>query len=131
MPEFRLTKKEEEQLQVQFEYWKKQLNFKVAPLIIAASLGAFVAPDYREPIAYIGIFILIAAFIAVKNHFPSIFQELGAKKAERTFREEIIYRGIASYYFSFKRNLVHFPLYFLSVCLLVIVAVDLPSLWNI
>ncbi|MCL1051882.1 hypothetical protein L2755_19960 [Shewanella abyssi] len=126
MPQFRLTKTEEEKLSEQFEKWKSVLNWKVAPAVIACGLAALPLPEYRLLIGIVGFFVLFATFVAVKNHFPSIFKELRLK--ERSFKEEIIYRGISSYYFSFKRSFRHFPVYWVAIVLLTGALADIPSL---
>jgi hypothetical protein len=128
MPEFRLTKNEEAELQSQFERWKHRLNWHIAPLIFGIGITGIVSPDYRKLIGYIGMAVLAAAFLAVKNYFPSVFQSLREKN--RTYKEEIIYRGIASYYFSVKNMIKHFPVYFLAIFILVADIVDLPKIWN-
>jgi len=88
-----------------------------------------VSQEYREFIGYTGLVILLAAFLAVKNHFPSVFKSL--KDKNRTYKEEIIYRGIASYYFSLKNMTIHFPLYIAAVVLLVANIANLPKIWGL
>jgi hypothetical protein len=128
MPEFRLTKNEEVELDKQFEEWKQKINFYVGPPVLSVAVTAFASPSMRLVLGWLGLLVLIAAFVAIKRKFPIIFKELRSK--DRSYKEEIIYRGIGSYYFSLKRSLIHFPLYILAVFLLIAALANMPSIWG-
>ena len=129
MPQFRLTAAEEEKLQAQFEEWKTKLNWYVATPVLAIGVAGIPLPEYRRILGWIGVIVLIAAFVAAKSHFPSLFKELRDKN--RTYKEEIIYRGIGSYYFSFKNTLRHFPMYMIAVILLTSILFDVPAMFGL
>jgi hypothetical protein len=129
VPQFRLTAAEEEQLKTQFEAWKNRLNWYVAGPVLGIAIAAIPLPDYRRLLSWLGVVVLLAAFVAAKNQFPAIFKELRDKN--RTYKEDIIYRGIGSYYFSLKNSLRHFPMYMVAVILLTSNLFNVPAMFGL
>jgi hypothetical protein len=113
MAEFRLTKPDEKKLVEQFEKWKNIFNWRIAPLAFGALLAAVSVPDYRRLICALGLIAMIGAWFVAKHEFPKILDDL-RKKTDRTFREEILLKGISSYYFSTLNMFKHFGAYLAS-----------------
>jgi uncharacterized membrane protein YfcA len=120
MEEFKLKPKDQEALKSQLAVWKKWLNLFVAPLAFSGAGAALAEKEYRAWLSWLTIIFLGAIYVYARHEFPKIIEEL--RKKERTFREEIVYRGIVSYYFGWPSILKHFPVYFVSVVFLAAVA---------
>lgn len=119
MAEFRFTKNEEAALKEQLDHWKKILNWYIAPIVYGASFSAIPAKGYREIIGWLAVFVIASAYIVAREKFPAILSDLKSK--DKTYREEIIYRGVVSYYFGWPGIIKHFGLYFFSVVSLAII----------
>jgi hypothetical protein len=120
MAEFRLTKKEETDLKEQFERWKTIMNWRIAPLAFAAVIAAIPVEKYRIVICCLGLSVITGAYIVARNEFPKVFSGLQSKQ-NRTFREEIIFKGVSSYYFGLTSMIKHFAPFLCSVMPLIFV----------
>ncbi|MFT5815618.1 MAG: hypothetical protein ACI9VT_003392 [Psychroserpens sp.] len=126
---FTLSKKWKTELENQFKVWKRNINLTLAPLVLVFVVPALMSPTYRSLLSFLGIIALIGGFLCIKDLFPKIIKDLREK--ERSYTDDIIYRGISSYYFGFFRSFKDFPIYWISIILLIACLADVPSSYGI